>query len=480
MVCKKSAVNYLKIIIPIITIAVIFVGIYLFPFFKNERQKFKLVPKERMIEVAGEVSGTEVGTGWSSKETPEQAVKEATEMALASVRNKTPDFAIVFASSGNDMDVILYKLRKQFSNKTKIYGGTSDSRAVMTDKGFVKATKRGYTYSLTEWKRGLAIMTISSKDIVFGVGSADLSVYPSIKEASKAAILNAIKSVGRSRNDRPKVILLTPTVGIEEEIIEGIEEIVGPNTPILGGTAGGPQFGVFGENKIYAKGVSLAVIYTHLPMGWTFEGGFDVKDPHTGIVTKVDGQTIIEIDNKPALDVYDEWLSGEIKKLHKEVGKLDVIRDLLLLHPIYRKYKSSSGENYFLFSHPWSEDETLKDKSIKTSTKIKARERIYLSHGTWETVLNRIAKLPRNAKICGGIGVDERPIFGIGYICGGIMGVIPETEREKISLLMNYANNNAPFIANFTWGEQGYFPGISNKHGNLLTSFLVIGKKGQR
>jgi len=67
--------------------------------------------------------------------------------------------------------------------------------------------------------------------------------------------------------------------------------------------------------------------------------------------------------------------------------------------------------------------------------------------------------------------------LAIGFICGGVMGVIPETEREKLPILINYTNNNAPFIANFTWGEQGHFPGIGNKHGNLLTSFLVIGPK---
>ena len=115
-----------------------------------------------------------------------------------------------------------------------------------------------------------------------------------------------------------------------------------------------------------------------------------------------------------------------------------------------------------------------------TSTKIKVGEKIYLSHGTWETLINRIGNLPIHAKLHGDIGVGGAPILGIGYICAGVMGVIPETEREKLPLLINYANNDGPFIASFTGGEQGHFPGIGSKHGNLLTSFLVIGDKGQR
>lgn len=475
MVDEKFSIGSAKIIIPAAIILILVVGISLFFFLRvGEKEEFRLTPKERVGKVT-EVASTEVGTGWSSKENPQEAAKEAVDMALEGKTNKIPDFAIIFVSSGSDMGAILSKVRELFGNKTKIYGGTSDSRAVMTDKGFVKVTERGYELAKMEGKRGLAIMTVSSKEITFGVGSANTSAYPSAQEASKAAILDAIKSAGKTQNELPKVVLLTPTLGVEDDVIEGAEEVVGKDTIMLGGTTGGPTFGVFGKNNVYDKGVSLAVIYTDLPIGWTFEGGFDVTDPHTGIVTKVEGQAIVEIDNRPALDVYDEWLGGKIEKLYKEIGKPDVIRDLLTLHPLYRKYKSPSGQDYFLFSHPWPKDETLKNRSVMTSTRIKPGERIYISQGTWETLVNRIGNLPKNAKVHGEIGIDTKPILGIGYICGGVMGTIPEEEREKLPLLINYANNDAPFIAPFTWGEQGHFPGIGNKHGNLLTSFLVIG-----
>ena len=458
----------------------VFMGISLFLFSQGYGEELKLVPKKRAVSVSDSVSGTTVGTGWSTKENPQEAVKEAVEMALEGKKDKVPDFAIIFASSGSDMEAILSKAKELFKNKTKIYGGSSDSRAVMTNKGFAKATDRAYEYAKMEGKRSLAIMTVTSKDIVFGVGSANFSDYPSVQEGSKIALLNAIKNAGKSPKELPQAILVTPARGLEEEAIEGIERVVGNNTPILGGTPGGPTFAVFGENKVYEKGVSLAVIYTKFAVGSIFEGGFEVKAPNTGIVTKVDGQAIVEIDGKPALDVYDEWLGGEIEKLFKEHKRYDLVRGLLTLHPLYRKYTSSDGKVYSLFSHPWPKDKTLVERSVSTSTKIKVGERIYLSHGTWETLMNRVGNLPKMAKTHGKIDMNTKPIFGIGYICAGVLGTIPETERGKMPLMINYVNNNAPFIAPFTWGEQGYFPGIGNKHGNLLTSFLVIGDKGQR
>jgi len=459
------------------TIGIVAGGILLSLLTRSADEEFQLVPQKVAADVSAqsEIVDTEVGTGWSANENSTEAVREAANMALRGKAQKKPDFAIIFASSGSDMEGILQAAKQFLGEGTKIFGGTSDSRAVMTDKGFVKVAERGYELAEMEGRRGLAIMTVSSTDIVFGVGSAGLSEFSSPQEMSKSAVLSAIKNAGRAEDEPPRIILLSVTIGIEEEVLEGIEQILGTGVPILGGTAGGPAPAVFSKGQICEKGVCLAVIYTDLPTGWTFEGGFDVTDEHTGVVTKVEGQAIVEINNRPALDVYDEWLNGEIERLDKEIQEPDVIRDLLILHPVYRKYTSPSGQDYFLFSHPWPKDAQMQDKSVNTSTKIETGERIYLSHGTWETLINRIGNLPRNAKIHGGIRIDIKPIFGMGFICGGVMGVIPETEREKMAILVNYSSNNAPFIANFTWGEQGYFPGIGSKHGNLLTSFFVIG-----
>lgn len=136
--------------------------------------------------------------------------------------------------------------------------------------------------------------------------------------------------------------------------------------------------------------VIIAVIYTKLPLGWVFEGGFEAQDSHKGGLTKVDGGNILEIDGRPAVDVYDEWLGGKIKQLQQAGADDSTIRNFLILNPFYRRFTSRDGQDYFLFSHPW------------------------------------------------------------------------------------------PVDAPFAWGEQGYFPGVGYKHGNLLTSFLVIGEKEPR
>lgn len=461
------------IIIPAVGLVILGGILFLF-FFHHGNKEFQLIPKEITSAAVQKSSGTEVGTGWSNKLEEQKAVAEAVDMALQGKESKQPDIAIIFASSGSDLQTILSEAKKLLGDKTKIYGGTSDSRAVLTDKGFIKV---GKAYVPSTAKTALAIMTVTSRDIVFGVGSANFSAYPSVQEAAKTAVRKAIQSAGKSPGAKPQAILITPTSQVEEKVLEGLEAVVGNETLILGGTTGGPKFGVFGDREVYTAGISLAVIYTDLPLGWVFAGGFDVQDTAGGTVTKVEGRTLVEIDHRPALEVYDEWLGGKLKKIIKEIGDPAKIRSQLISDPLYRRFTSSSGVKYFLFSHCYVKDITLKDKSIMTSTDIKVGEKVYVSHGTWEMFLNQIGNLPKFARVYGGIKPDQKVILGIGYLCSGIIGIIPEEEREIIPLLLNYANKNAPFITNISWGEQGYFPGVGHKHGNLLTSFLVIAEK---
>lgn len=453
----------------------IFISVLLVELAKEE-EVLKLIPVERPAKRYSDVAGTEVGTGWSVGEDPNDAVIEAVNMALRDKNDKTPDFAIIFASSGSDIKAIFSKAREIFGNETKIYGGSSDSRAIMTDQGFVHVRKK--EPEATKRPNALAVMTVTSHDIIFGVGSANFSDYPSVQTASRHAFESAIKSAGRSLDEKPRLVLVIPSFGAAEDVLKGIEDVASNKTVILGGTSGGPEFAVIGQNEVYENGVSVTVVYTDLPVGWVFEGGFDVTDACSGIVTKVDGYTITEIDHRPALDVYDECLDGKMSQLVNELKDLRAIKDHLTLHPFYRKYTTSNGQNYFLFSHPSTKDKTLKDRRVMTSTRIKAGERIYLAHGTWEVLLNRIGNLPLKAKVKGGLSLYTKPIFGIGHICSGVMGIIPEEDREKMSILINYASDNIPFIANFTWGEQGHLSGIGNKHGNLLTSFVMVGQKG--
>jgi len=171
---------------------------------RDADKEFQLIPKEKVVERETVVPEAEVGTGWSSREDPKEAAQEALDMALAGKKNKRPDFAIIFAAAGSDTRSILLKAREVLGDKTKIYGGSADSLGALTDQGFIKAAGKGCSYGSSQRKPALAVMTVTSEDIVFGVGPANCADRPSVEESTKTAMLTTIWSQESLNQSGPK------------------------------------------------------------------------------------------------------------------------------------------------------------------------------------------------------------------------------------------------------------------------------------
>ena len=133
------------------------------------RREFQLSPLPAAAKepLGVKVAGTEVGTGSGLHDDPHEAVREALATALRDATRKTPDFAVLYVGSGSDMKRVLRAARSALGPKTKIFGGTSDSRGVMTDKGYVAVSQR--SYEAAQGPTGVALMTVSSNAITFGV-----------------------------------------------------------------------------------------------------------------------------------------------------------------------------------------------------------------------------------------------------------------------------------------------------------------------
>jgi hypothetical protein len=171
---------------------------------RDADKEFQLIPKERVLEQGTVVPEAEVGTGWSSREDPKEAAQEALDMALIGKKNKRPDFVIIFAAAGSDIRSILLKAREVLGDKTKIYGGSLDSLGVMTYQGFVRAAEKGYGYGSSQRKPAVAVMTVTSEDIVFGADPANCADHRPVEESTKMAMLKTIWSAVKPSSERPK------------------------------------------------------------------------------------------------------------------------------------------------------------------------------------------------------------------------------------------------------------------------------------
>ncbi|MCG6863310.1 MAG: hypothetical protein LJE70_18890 [Chromatiaceae bacterium] len=477
---RKARINIARTGVIIAAAAALTVGSMLHFFTQSESPQFVLEPRDapRVINRAGS-RGFEVGTGWSTGD-PKKAVAKALEMALQGKREQKPGFLILSPTAGSNVGAILREVRRLVGSEAKIYGGTSDARGVMTDKGYVTGAGSGYKEAredIVQGRHGLSLMTVNTRQIDFGVGIAGLEAPGSGVAMTLAAVEEAVRSAGKRPGEKPSAILISPTVGLEHDVLKGIDEAGFGDVPLVGGSVGGPDGRAFANDLSTDTGVSIAVLYTDLPVGWAYEGGYDMLDKHSGVVTKMDGRRIVELDHKPAFEVYDQWMDGKVSQFLADKSQADRFRDFLSLHPLARLRTAPDGTNYTILSHPWAPNTDLITNGLNTTTDIKEGDRVYLSYGTWEILLNRLGSLPAKSRNTTSFGENTPVLMSLGYFCAGVLGTIPENERELIPTLINHANENAPFIGNISWGEQGQIPGVGNQHGNLTVGFLAIGGK---
>ncbi len=399
-----------------------------------------------------------VGCGWSDNNDEVKAVEEAVSSVKTQLGGKSPDFAILFSTVGYDSNKVLTEVRRRLPD-VQIYGGTS-CLAVQTREGFHVGEKGS-----------LALLAVATGNITFGVGGVNIDDFPSARDAGRAAILAAIDAAGEKGDSKPKIVLMTGSVGHEEELLAGIEEVIGKEVPVLGGSAGDNaitgEWRQFANANVYNNGVSLTVIYTDLKIGWAYEAGY-LRSENRGTITRAEGRRIYEIDNKPAAEVYNKW-TGVAEEL--ETG--GSILSEASYYPLAKVVKTE-GKEYTLSIHPLSINAT--DHSLEVFANVEEGDEVMLMHGDWELLLNRALTTPTNALESETLSKEDVS-FGVYTYCAGTMLAIPEDERPKMPVLVKTAIGDAPFIGTFTFGEQGHIRGVGNVHGNLVNSMVVFTEK---
>lgn len=441
-----------KLIIGLIVIILIGVGVWMITKPKVEKP-IEIVPVEKPKVEKGIAA-----YGWSVNGDEIQAAKEAVSMMKEKLVGPH-DFAFLFSSVGYDEEKLLQEIRTLLPG-TKIYGGTT-SLGPMTNDGFHVGEKAS-----------LAIMGISSPEITWGVGGANLDEL-SPEEVGKEAVLAAIKSAGKETAEKPNMVFTTVAPGMEERILKGITEIVGKDVPIFGGSSGDNditgKWKQYANDKVYSNGLALAIMYTDLKTGFVYEAGYPVTE-QTGTVTKAEGRVIYEINGKPAAEVYNEWTGRVFDKQLKEPGKVWGILAEATYYPIAKVLRAPGIKPFYLAVHPLNINP---DHSLGVFADMKDGDEIVLLHGDWDILLDRFRTTP--TKVLEEFKIKKgEALFALYTYCAGTMLAIPEAERPKMPLLVKEVIGDIPFIGTFTFGEQGFVPGIGNHHGNLVNSIIIV------
>jgi hypothetical protein len=395
-----------------------------------------------------------IGYGKSINSNPRLAVNEAVDDAMKQMGNILPQYAYFFTTIDYDANIVINELNAKFNSQVKLHGLTSCA-AVMTKDGYHQGTKGS-----------LALMLIDSAHIQFGVSYNKSDSGKNSVEAGQNAIKQAIRDANKKEGETPQFVILNASPGIEEKIIEGIQNVVGNGVPIVGGSCADNtiegNWNLFCQDTYFSNGVVVTVGYSQLKIGYEFQNGYQPTNKN-GLITKAEGRRVYEINHRPAGLVYNEWINGAISSQIENGGN---ILGVSTFYPLSRIYGRGELSDAYLLSHP--SYVTQGGSCLDLFTEVGTGEQIHLMTGTKLDLVRETGSVMQyifrnNTNIAGSIII----------FCGGCMLGIGDKMPEVIDLINQYIEKGI-FIGGFTFGEQGCLPDKTNRHGNLMIATLTF------
>lgn len=282
--------------------------------------------------------------------------------------------------------------------------------------------------------------------------------------AAAVSALTAALAAAERPGEIPDLVLLSATAGDEEEVLAGIVSTIGRGVPVFGGTAS-TAAGEYQSGRVAVRGaeaddaLALTAVFAPTPISNTFHGGC-VPTGFVGAVTGVDAARVVRsIDGAPAAEVYAAWVEAhtgapvaetDLLPLGREVGRIGD-------YPLY-------ALTYVLALRD--------DGGLTVMTDIAVGDEVRLMAGSAESVAGRPARA-MEAAIDLQCAEDCSIAGGLVAVCGGLLPRI-EDQLDGIQASLRTAIFGRPFLATFTFGEQGNL-GDTPVHGNLMISTLVFG-----
>ncbi|WAS90501.1 FIST signal transduction protein [Nannocystis punicea] len=329
--------------------------------------------------------------------------------------------------------------------------GSSSCTSVMTEAGVHAG--------------GLALFGVRDPDGAYGVGTAELGA--DARAAAERAVSAAIDDAGRP-GEVPMLVWMTAAPGHEEACIAGIEAVLGPDVPIVGGSAADDEIAggwyQWTRAATHAEALVVSVLFPSGRVAWAFQSGY-TPTPRRGKVTRAEARTLLEIDGAPAATVYDAWTEGALPGVRAGGNVLSEST----LFPLGRRVGGIGEVAYYRLAHPAV---VRADGGIDSFASFEVGDDLVLMHGTYEALATRPARVAEDA--LGFSGVPREAVAGaLVVMCAGCMLALGG-QIDAIAAEIRAALGGAPFIGCFTFGEQGCFVGGENRHGNLMISVTAL------
>lgn len=371
-----------------------------------------------------------IKTGVSRSNNPDaaKAGAEAAKQALSQTGNKA-DLIVVFSTVAYDQEKMLEGVRSVSKEIPLV--GCSDSGEITTEGPVSKY---------------VAVMVLSSDNISFTIGVGE----GTDKDSHKAGAI-AAKKVKEKAKKEPSLFLMLLD-GLAENgaaAVRGVQEVFGKNFPIIGGSAG-DDF-LFKKTYEYYNDQVLTNAVIGIGLSGKFSFGVGVRHGWEPIglpmkVTKAKGGKLIEVNNRPALSIYEDYFGKKAEELIKEP-----IARMAYTYPLGM---SVEGSDELLIRDVVIANEK---GEITCAAEIPEGSEIRLMLGDYEKAIQAAKEAAENA-LTQLKGAKPKVIFV--FNCMARHKLLGARIGEEIAAIRNVLGKEVPLIGFYTYGEQAPLGGV--------------------
>jgi len=349
----------------------------------------------------------------------------ACQDAIEQLGDKNPDLLILFSSVKYDQEKMLSGVRSVAPNALLI--GSSTSGEIITS-GPVK-------------ERSISIMAIKSPEVKYFTGVGE-NISAGAREAGKVA---ADKVKAQAGSDLKAFVMIPDVlVGNGADIVRGVLDSLGAHFPVVGG-ASGDDFAFkktfqYVNDNIYSGSVVGLGLTGNFKMGIGVKHGWiPVGEPMK--ITKSSGAVIYEINNAPAIKIYEDYFGKEEAKiLHTEP-----LAKLAITYPLGMKV---AGSDELLIRDPMTVDE---HGSITCAAEMPEGSEVRLMVGSKEEAV-RVAKIAAEDAVAQLGGSTPKAV--IIFNCIARNKLFGDRSGEEITAIQEAVGKEVPLIGFYTFGEQ--------------------------
>jgi len=392
--------------------------------------------------------------GYSAAEDTSQGVHDAIAIAKQGLSGNAPTLCILAATMDHDAKRVHEAVRAELPG-VSIHGATT-SLGVLGRSGVVMGSNGSIG----------VLLFAASDETAFSTGSSDFA--HGAKAAGHKAALEIASNGPKGKT--PRLLFIAATPGNEEQVLEGINEVL-PGVPVFGGSAadhaiqGG--WSIFTNDGIKGEGVTLAAIFgDEVRIGAAIEGPYE-PTANQARVTASNGRTVKSLDGRPATEVLHSWIGDAITDQVREGGNLLM---QTALNPMGISRSGSDGKPFHVLLHPAHAHPT---GNIDLFAEAPEGATVCLMSGTGDSLVGIVDRLVDRCLETSKLRVeDTRGAFLI--YCAGCAGALGNRIDEVLSRLAGRLPG-VPLLGFCTFGEQGHVPEIGNVHTNLSVALVVMG-----